>query len=78
MNKPMLVVRCLFEGLLGLFLLLGAVAQLPKFLFMLRNEFNVAYLLGSVTGLLILAILGFLLCRDSLRVFRRIRPTPVA
>jgi hypothetical protein len=74
----MLVVRCLFEGLLGLFLLLGAVAQLPKFLFMLRNEFNVAYLLGSVTGLLILAILGFLLCRDSLRVFRRIRPTPVA
>jgi hypothetical protein len=74
----MLVVRCLFEGLLGPFLLLGAVAQLPKILLTLHGEFNVAYFLGTLTGFVILAIFGFFFCRDSLRVYRRIGPIAIA
>ncbi len=78
MKKVILVLRCAFEGLLGFIMVLGAIVQLPKFIGELRSEsFSGAYTAGVAFGLVMLLVLGFFLCRDALRVGRRIRTTQV-
>lgn len=77
LRKTLLIVRCSIEGLLGAAMLLCAVIPIPPpsaggsgWSDFLSN------LTGALVARLIVAACGFALCRDSLKVYRRIRTQP--
>jgi len=80
MRKATLVIRCAIESVLGAFMLIGALLQLhlifhPDHPILDWNDF-LSNFTGVVLVLALLAVCGVALCRDSLKVFRRIRTLP--
>jgi hypothetical protein len=78
MTKAILIIRCCIEGLLGMFMLLGAVVPLQQAStgWSGWNDF-LSNLTGAVVARVICAACGIALCRDSLKVYRRIQTRTV-
>lgn len=74
MKSFLLIVRCVLEGLLGLYMMLATLAELPKAAFALHS--NIAYACGMLGGAFILGVLGFYIFRDAVRVGGKIRKKP--
>ena len=71
--------RCALEVLLGGFMLLGAVAQIPQLIsHVSRIDQAIARTLGQAGGMLILGMLGYFCFMDGWKVGRRIgsKPSP--
>ncbi len=79
MNKALLIVRCILEVILGGFMLLGVVAQIPQLNapHLTPMAQNIARTLGQFTGMLLLGTLGYCVLRDGLRVGARIKSKPL-
>ncbi len=74
MKRGLLMLRLVVEGLLGLvFVLYGAVDLLKTG----TSSGSGAYLLGSLVGIGITFLLGFLLIKDARGIWRRLKaPSP--
>jgi len=71
MRTALLWARWALEGLLGLFLLLGALSDLTRIAGSLRQ--GTAYFLGSLVGGFLLAYFGYWLVSDAFRLYKRLR-----
>lgn len=75
--KPLLLaVRCGIEGILGAYMMLAAIAELPKAISSLRGSYNIAYTCGMLGGAFIVGVFGYYIFRDAVRTGRRIRKKP--
>ena len=77
MRKFLLAVRVVAEGIIGLFALLTIPVSLLR---VLAQRGSVAYLLGSLFGMVLMLLLGVWLLKDAGRVWGRIKSSlpPVA
>ena len=73
MRKFLLAVRMVAEGVFGLFVLLTLPVSLMK---TLTERWDLAYLLGSVVGMILMLLLGIWLLKDTGRIFSRLKSPP--
>jgi hypothetical protein len=73
MRTALLWARWALEGLLGLFLLMGALSDIPRIIDSLHE--GVLNLLGLLAGGVVLAYLGYWLVNDAFHLYIRLRPT---
>jgi hypothetical protein len=74
----MQVLRCALEAILGLYMLTVSIAQAFMLLIALNADHKGAMFLLVLLQISVLACLGFVLCRDSWRVYLRMRQNQAA
>jgi threonine/homoserine/homoserine lactone efflux protein len=74
MRKFLLAVRMIAEGILGLFVLLTLPISLLK---ALAERANLAYMLGTLVGMILMLFLAVWLVKDAARLISRLKsPSP--
>ncbi|HEX9201688.1 MAG TPA: hypothetical protein VF865_19175 [Acidobacteriaceae bacterium] len=75
MKKFLLALRMAVEGILGFLVLLTVPVSLLRVL-AARSQESIAYLLGSLVGMILMLVLGIWLLKDAGRVFGRLKSSP--